>query len=134
VTEEASGELKLFTIGRRLTPHVRHREKYVDVPVTEGRAFAFTGNGQGPHRARTLRQFVDEIEHATPGALEGYVKRGDFSRWIADVYGDYALASDLREHERRYRAGLDDDSVPEIVGAVRARYDLTNDDDLAEPS
>jgi hypothetical protein len=38
ITEEASGEVRLFTIGHRLTPHVRHREKYVDVPVTESRA------------------------------------------------------------------------------------------------
>jgi hypothetical protein len=129
VTEESGGELKLFTIGRRLTPHVRHREKYVDVPVTESRAFAFAANGAGARRARTLRQFVDALEHSTPGALEGYVRRGDFSRWIADVFGDFALAEELRQHERRYRTGLDDNSVPEMVGAVRARYDLTDDDD-----
>ena len=34
VTEEAGGALRLFTIAPRLTPHVRHREKYVDVPVS----------------------------------------------------------------------------------------------------
>ena len=40
VTEESGGELKLFTIGQRLTPHVRHRQKYVDVPVTEAVRFS----------------------------------------------------------------------------------------------
>ena len=45
ITEEAGGELKMFNIGQRLTPHVRHRQKYVDVPVTESRAFQFAGNG-----------------------------------------------------------------------------------------
>jgi hypothetical protein len=131
VTEEAGGELKTFTIGQRLTPHVRHRQKYVDVPVTESRAFHFGvgGNGAGPRRARTLRQFVDTIEHASPGACSGYLRRGDFSRWMADVFGDYALAEELRGHEHRYRAGVDVDTLSEIAGAIRARYDLTEDEE-----
>ena len=63
LTEEAGGELRLFTIGARLTPHVRHREKYVDVPVSEDRAFVFEPNGQhGSRVVRTLRQFVAELE------------------------------------------------------------------------
>ena len=33
VTAEAGSHLQVFTIGQRLTPHVRHRQKYVDVPV-----------------------------------------------------------------------------------------------------
>ena len=32
ITAEAAGDLRLFTMAPRLTPHVRHREKYVDVP------------------------------------------------------------------------------------------------------
>ena len=52
VTAEAGSELLPFTIGDRLTPHVRHRQKYVDVPVTDNRAFVFLagdvyGNGRG---------------------------------------------------------------------------------------
>ena len=134
VTEEAGGELKLFTIGRRLTPHVRHRQKYVDVPVTESRAFLFAANGAGLRRARTLREFVDVLDHTPPAALDGYIRRGDFSRWIGDVFGDHALAEELRAHERRYRGGLDRDTAPEMVGAVRARYDLTEDTELAPPA
>ena len=118
----------MFTIGQRLTPHVRHRQKYVDVPVTESRAFHFGANGGAPRRARTLRQFVEAIEHASPDAYDGYLRRGDFSHWIADVFGDYALAEDMREQERRYRAGLDADTLPEIAGAIRARYDLREDE------
>ena len=44
VTEEAGSELRTFIIGERLTPHVRHRQKYVDVPVSDSRAFVF-GSG-----------------------------------------------------------------------------------------
>ena len=128
ITEEAGGELKMFTIGQRLTPHVRHRQKYVDVPVTESRAFQFGANGAAPHHARTLRQFVDALEHASPGAFDGYLRRGDFSCWIAGVFGDYALAQELREQEQRFRTGLDGDTLPEMASAIRARYDLTEDE------
>jgi hydroxymethylpyrimidine pyrophosphatase-like HAD family hydrolase len=128
VTDEAGGDLRMFAIGQRLTPHVRHRQKYVDVPVTETRAFQFAANGGPPHRARTLRQFVDALEHAPAASLAPYVRRGDFSRWIADVFGDNALAEELRAEEQRFRTSVDSDVVPEIVGAIRGRYDLTEED------
>jgi hypothetical protein len=57
-----------------------------------------------------------------------YVRRGDFSRWIADVFGDNALAEELRAEEQRFRTSADNDVVPEIVGAIRRRYDLTGED------
>jgi hydroxymethylpyrimidine pyrophosphatase-like HAD family hydrolase len=135
ITDEAGGEVRQFTIGQRLTPHVRHREKYVDVPVTEGRAFVFTEGPRPGSRARTLRQFVTHVEPATSVTLHGYLMRGDFSRWIRDVYGDHALAADLRGHEERYRRGDDLEIVPEVVAAIRSRYDLTeNGNNLSKAS
>jgi hydroxymethylpyrimidine pyrophosphatase-like HAD family hydrolase len=124
ITEESGGELTMFNVGERLTSHVRHRQKYVDVPVTEGRAFTFAANGGPPVRARTLRQFVAAVEHAAPAAVAGYVGRGDFSRWIAEVFGDHALAEELRRHEQRFRTGGDGDTVADIAAAIRTRYDL----------
>jgi hypothetical protein len=56
------------------------------------------------------------------------VRRGDFSRWIGDVFGDNALADDLRAEEQRFRTSVDKDVVPEIIGAIRGRYDLTQED------
>jgi hydroxymethylpyrimidine pyrophosphatase-like HAD family hydrolase len=128
ITEEAGGELRLFTIAPRLTPHVRHREKYVDVPMPEHRAFHFGVNGRPPRRARSLRQFVAELEGASPSDLEPYVRRGDFSRWIADVLGDHALAAELRVLERRHRAASAAETMLEIVAAIRARYEFVDDD------
>jgi hydroxymethylpyrimidine pyrophosphatase-like HAD family hydrolase len=133
ITEEAGGELRRFTMAPRLTHHVRHREKYVDVPVTEHRAFVFGTNGQpSPPRARTLRQFVAELERAPAVHLDGYIRRGDFSRWIDDVFGDHALAAELRTLEERHRAVPPTETLPEIVSAIRERYDLT-DEDLVAP-
>jgi hypothetical protein len=125
ITAEASGELRLFTIGRRLTPHVRHREKYVDVPVSENHAFRFSANGKPPRSVRTLRQFVAELEDAgSAKALDAYFRRGDFSRWIADVFGDYPLAEQLRKTEEQYRNAPATDRLSEVANAIRARYDL----------
>jgi hypothetical protein len=57
------------------------------------------------------------------------LRRGDFSRWIADVFGDNApLAQELRKEEQRFRQHVDDNVLPEIANAIRARYDLIEDD------
>jgi hydroxymethylpyrimidine pyrophosphatase-like HAD family hydrolase len=128
ITEETGGDLRLFTVAPRLTPHVRHREKYVDVPVSSHRAFVFNANGQPGHRVRTLRQFVSELELMPSHQLAGYIVRGDFSRWIGDVFGDRALAGDFRALEQRYRAGSRDETVAEMASAVRGRYDLAEDE------
>jgi hydroxymethylpyrimidine pyrophosphatase-like HAD family hydrolase len=133
ITEEAGGQLRLFTIAPRLTPHVRHREKYVDVPVSSHRAFVFSANGQPERRIRTLRQFVSELEHTPPSLLTGYVMRGDFSRWIGEVFGDHALAAELKAIEERHRSGSHAETLMEMAGAVRSRYDLVEDELEAKP-
>jgi hydroxymethylpyrimidine pyrophosphatase-like HAD family hydrolase len=124
ITQEAGGDLRLFTLGPRLTLHVRHREKYVDVPVSDGRAFVFVANGQrATRRVRTLREFVEVLEH-TPG-VGAYLDRNDFSRWLRDVFGDHALAAEVRAIEDRHRVTPADDSGDEVATRIRARYDLT---------
>jgi hypothetical protein len=116
--------LRLFTLGPRLTPHVRHREKYVDVPVSEGRAFVFGANDHcGSRRVRTLRELVDVLDH-TPN-LDAYLNRNDLSRWIRDVFGDHALAAELRALEDQHRATPASETVADIASRVRARYDLS---------
>jgi len=127
-TAEAAGGLKLFTMGRRLTPHVRHREKYIDVPVSDRRAFVFVEPDR-PVRARTLREFVAELEHAAPSALVPYIIRGDFSRWIREVFGDHPLASELQALEVRHRTLKSPETIPEMVNAIRVRYDLLHEDE-----
>jgi len=129
VTEEAGGELRMFTIGPRMTPHVRHREKYVDVPVTDPKAFVFEAHGMPSRRVRTLRQFVAAMASGPLPAMDGYLRRGDFSRWIGDVFGDRALADELKTLEHRHRVRPRAETIDEIIEAVRARYDLVDDQD-----
>lgn len=127
VTEEAGGELRRFTLGPRLTPHVRHREKYVDVPVSEHQAFVFAPQSAQPFRAHTLRQFVCAVERMPAARLGGNLERGDFSRWIRDVFGDHAMAMELQRLEERHRAGSHADLVPEVTAVIRSRYELVDE-------
>jgi hypothetical protein len=67
--------------------------------------------------------------------LAGYVVRGDFSRWIGDVFGDHALADELRRLESQYRSGRrEHDTGAEMANAVRGRYDLADDELNALPA
>ena len=65
-----------------------------------------------------------ELETTNSQFLDGYIVRGDFSRWIGEVFGDRALAGELRALEVRHRAGSREETVPEMASAVRGRYDL----------
>ena len=53
-------------------------------------------------RARSLQQFVVSLASKLMSCLDG--QQGDFSEWIAGVFHDHRLASDVRKVER-YRLG-----------------------------
>jgi hydroxymethylpyrimidine pyrophosphatase-like HAD family hydrolase len=126
ITAEAGGDLQVFTIGERLTPHVRHRQKYVDVPVRDDRAFVFRGDScAATVRAHTLREFVTVLDGLDVARADGYLRRGDFSRWIADVFGDRALARELQAREQAYVQTRSTEELMRIGVAVRSRYELT---------
>ena len=124
-TVEARGAMTLVELAPRLTSHVRHREKYLDVPVPPDRAFVFSRDPASHNRhASSLREFVAAISARPTRQLEGFLTRGDFSRWIGDVFGDSALALELRAIEDQHRLGRLSDAADAIVHAVESRYDL----------
>jgi hypothetical protein len=119
--EEAHGRLRRFTLGPRLTEHVRHRAKYLDMPVGDDLAFIFTGSGGS--RARSLKEFIRLLEAQPAARLEDHFRRHDFSRWIDEVFRDHPLAVRLRTLEST-AAGRDGASAAAAIGqAIRARYD-----------
>jgi hydroxymethylpyrimidine pyrophosphatase-like HAD family hydrolase len=120
VTSETEGLLRRFTLGPRLTPHVRHRGKYTDVPISASRAFVFDDGT----RTTTLRQLVEALERLDPAALDPFLRRGDFSRWIRHVFGDHPLATELEELESRYRMSDGTDTIADITRAIRSRYSV----------
>jgi hypothetical protein len=125
---EVGGKLQKFKLLPRLTPHVRHRAKYLDVPVAEGKEFVFTDNGKPIEApARTLKELVGLMASSPPAVLDGHARRGDFSRWIADVFRDYPLASDVRKVEQRYRLGHIRDLCPALAETIQERYEFSPD-------
>lgn len=125
--------LRRFTLMPRLTPHVRHREKYLDVPVPSRRAFVFDAPDVSGAAARTLREFLDVIAAAPAEALDGHLRRRDFSRWIGDVFGDQHLASRVRDLEEQYRVGWAVDINDALARVVRERYDFPDTRSLDNP-
>jgi hypothetical protein len=127
VTDEAGTELRRFVIGERLTPHVRHRQKYVDVPISDDHAFVFdSGDHKLALRAHTLRDFAAVVGGLNETQAGGYLRRGDFSRWIRDVFGDHALARELEGYERRSAKGKYREAIEEVVAAISSRYELAD--------
>jgi hypothetical protein len=119
------GKLLSFKLLPRLTPHVRHRVKYFDVSVSQGQGFVFTSNGNAVGApARSLREFVSALPSLPPEVLDGHAKRGDFSRWILDVFADHPLSSRVHKVEEQYRLGHIGDLGQAIANLVRERYDL----------
>ncbi len=125
MAEEAGGRARRIRLAPRLTPHFRHAAKYIDVPVSPHKAFAFVVDGRPVQRARTLREFVEILDSVPAASLATHFQRHDFSRWLQDVFGDYPLASTVREIEDRRGLG-NDDGVAALTQAVRARYDFVD--------
>jgi len=122
-SEESGRALLRFRIARRLTPHVRHKHKYLEVPVAEGSAFLFHRDGQATgQQALSLQQLIDVLERAPDHTFDHHLERSDFSRWIEHVFADAELADEVRRIEEDWRAGRSDRPHDHIVRAVRARY------------
>jgi len=114
-----------FTITGRSTSHVRHRAKYLEVPMPEDRAFVFTCNGHDlGSRARTLKEFVTLQARLPAAALEAHARRGDFSRWIRNVFGDEPLAVQIRQVEKDFRQGRIANLPEALAAPIHQRYEM----------
>ena len=126
--EESCGCVLRFEIAQRLTAHVRHRTKYLDMPVNEWQAFVFTDDGRPVARAQTLKEFVGLIMTLPTGVVKGHLVRHDFSRWLDSVFRDGVLAGRIRALETT----IDHDAVHDVVlnmdQTIRARYERISSD------
>jgi hydroxymethylpyrimidine pyrophosphatase-like HAD family hydrolase len=121
---ESHGRVQRFHIDSRLTSHVRHRAKYLDMPVAEPQGFLFTRDGRPGPLARSLKDFVDLLAQLPDADLAPYLQRHDFSRWLGQIFRDWPLATHVRMIESRLGIDRPRDLVNDISQAVRARYEM----------
>src|SRR6185503_2306999 len=120
---ESGDVLQRFRVAPRLTTHVRHREKYAEVPVCLEKEFVFTQNGRPLGRARTIRDLLAALPELPPDVVSGHLERGDFRRWIEDVFGDRELGESIRSLEGGHVANARDGLRRAIADRYGGRAD-----------
>jgi len=124
-SEESGESLKRFRVAPRLTYHVRHRHKYLDVPVADDVAFRFRfEDGRTGPVVGSLHRLVEVLEHTPTERIRGHLARGDLSRWLEQVFRDPELADEIRALEDRHRLGHLADFNGAATHAVRERYEV----------
>jgi hypothetical protein len=93
--------------------------------VAEHHAFVFSCEGRMTGQiARTLKELLDILAKTAPECFDEHLHRGDFSKWIAEVFGDRHLAATLRYLEENYRLRRISNINDAIAGVVRERYEF----------
>lgn len=104
-----------FTLGRRATRHVRHWHKYVESPLPVHERFIFHSDNHQGTVAANLRDFVAALQTIPDVTIAFHAHRGDFSRWLADIYRDQVLASLVATTEHDLAAHGDPDRTRRLL-------------------
>jgi hypothetical protein len=112
-----------FATSARQTPHVRHLRKYADASVPADRRFVFrTPDGRELAAADSLTRFREIVPTLPPAVLGHHAARGDFSRWVQDVFSDRALGAQIRKTESRWVRGELSDLRDSLARLIAHRY------------
>jgi hydroxymethylpyrimidine pyrophosphatase-like HAD family hydrolase len=112
-----------FVAPPRQTAHVRHHKKYADTSVPPERRFVFRRpDGQVVGEADSLHAFRRAVLDVDDATLGYHVCRGDFSRWVTDIFSDRELARQFRKLEARRRRGEVSDLRTVIDHLITLRY------------
>jgi hydroxymethylpyrimidine pyrophosphatase-like HAD family hydrolase len=127
-SEEAHGSLRRFALLPRLTSHVRHKAKYVDVQLGGEQGFVFTQDGRpiGP-AVRALKDFVAPLKTLPLSVVAAHARRGDFSNWLATAFHDHMLASSIRRIEQSYNQGQTQNLPELLIRAIEQRYEVSSE-------
>lgn len=115
-TEPAGERTALtFVATPRETPHVRHLEKYAESPLSPERRFYFRHpDGRLAAIAENLNDFRRAVASVDERVLTSHAARGDFSRWLLEVFSDRELGGQLRKIETRWCR----EEVPDLRRAI----------------
>jgi hypothetical protein len=106
-----------FTFGSRITSHLRHEHKYGQAGAEPAHRFYFRTEPDTPTGAvaANLAELEAELACCDGGVLLHHCPGRDFSRWVAEVFHDQALAARLGAAE----AALPPDSPAAVVEQIR---------------
>jgi hypothetical protein len=102
--QESGDRPTRFRVAPRMTSHVRHRQKYSEVPT-----------GQ---RARTLADLGSLLPSLPDDVFRSHLIRGDFHRWTERVFGDVELGDAIRRAERLEAT----QALETVLQAISDRY------------
>src|ERR1700722_9818639 len=117
-----------FTIGTRVTPHLRHEHKYDQAGVEPAHRFHFRTEPGAPTGAvaANLSELEAELAGCDEGVLRHHCPGHDLSRWVADVFHDRPLAADLAAAEasltRRSPGAVVEQVRLALITALQDRY------------
>jgi hypothetical protein len=104
------------------TELLRHRRKYAEGDVGEGRSFYFRGpEGKLKLRAQNLMLFLQMAEGVDDETWTYHLRNGDYSRWFREMLKDPELAEEAARYERD-TALSPQESRRRIAEAVLERY------------
>jgi hypothetical protein len=122
---EAEVRQSKFEISSQLNSD-HHKNKRLDLQLIQEEGFVFTAGGKPiGTSAQTLKEFILSLTNSAPSVVEGHVHRRDFSRWIADVFDDHFLASEIRKLEQRYRHGHEQDLCDSLARLIADYCDFS---------
>jgi hypothetical protein len=112
----------------RSTPHLRHEHKYDHAGVEPAHRFYFRDEGDTPTGAvaANLPELEAELVRCDRGVLRHHCPGHDFSRWIAAVFHDQALAAELAAAEAQLShhspAAIVEQQRLALIAALQARH------------
>ena len=121
--EPRSGERPLrVRLPETRTEMLRHRRKYAEGDVGEGRSFYFRGpEGKLNLRAQNLMLFLQMADGVDDDTWMFHLRNGDYSRWFGEMLKDPELAEEAARYEQD-SALSPSDSRKRIAEAILDRY------------
>jgi phosphoglycolate phosphatase (TIGR01487 family) len=115
VEPEGEGRAVTFVATPRETTHVRHLRKYADSRVPFAERFLFRRpDGHVVAEAQSLHDFRRVLMTVDDHVIAHHARRGDFSRWVLDVFSDLEVAKQLKKTEARWRRA----EIPDLRRAI----------------
>jgi hypothetical protein len=103
VERDCESRALTFVAMPRTTSHVRHLGKYADGRLPAHRCFFLRrASGELVATVGSLGEFLEAIETVGDDVLAFHAARGDFSRWLREVFADRELGGQLAKLERRW--------------------------------